>query len=161
MVSCCWFLYYWASSDYPFVYPVASVPNTVHLLTCHSLLFLLVIDASHKFSHLYFLTTRFLVTSFLTHPPQIPLYFNYTNFYEIPQISFASYLSLYIMFILPDNFLAIFIIADRYHSRLGIYQFLWTALLPYLLRGRTQPQPVIVPSWMWIPQMWWLHFSSL
>lgn len=129
---------------------------------CHSLVFSLLIDASHKLSHLYFLATLFLIASFLTHLPHTPLYFNYAHLFEIPQISFAcSYLSLDIMFPLPDNFLVIFIIANRYHSRLSIYQFLWTAFPALSLRGRVPQQPVIVPSWRWTPQMLCLHFSPL
>lgn len=103
---------------------------------CHSLVCSLLIDASHKLSHLYFLATLFLIASFLTHPPQIPFYFGYAHLFEIPQISFAcSYLSLDIMFPLPDNFLVIFIIANRYHSRQHISVPLNSLPCPIPLQG--------------------------
>lgn len=99
-------------------------------------------------SYLYVLTTLLLIASFLTHPPQIPLYFNYTYLFKFPQISFAcSYLSPYIMFPLPNNFLAILIIAKRYHSRFGMYlQCLRTAFPSLSPSGQTSTPTLHCPS---------------
>lgn len=134
-------------SDYPFPYSVTGLSITVQPLN-------VVILLSSFFSFIFPLGYLIYIFNYPTPYSLMSHRFstdnlcsNYTHLFKIPQISIAClYLSLHIIFPLPNKLLAIMIIASRYHLKFSIYQCLWTAF-PAVPHKRESSNPACTWSY--------------